>query len=71
MGRIRKEARKPTSELLLEPGSAWNNAAIALLGAPKVVLTWGQGVGLSTMGLSSFVELYHAAQAKRKADTAR
>ncbi len=68
---VKMQQKPPTLAAVVAKDSAWNRAAMALLGAPKIELTWTQGQGLTMMGLSELLSLYYAAQAKYKADSAR
>lgn len=71
LGPVKSEGQPPTLGRITTAGSAWNHFALALLGCPALQLSWAQGVGLTSVGLSPLVELYHSAQAKRRRDDAR
>ena len=64
--RVRKEARPPTLDLILEESSAWNTAARAVLGSEAVTLSWTQTIGLQSVGLGSLVALYKSSQETRR-----
>ncbi len=61
----------PHMDLVLQEGSAWNRAVAAVLGCPRVQLSRTQSFFASTVGLSGLVNLWSAAQQRRRQADAR